>query len=98
MPTKLEEETSIRPNQVIEYRVLDSAPSNNLEFDSVSVFVVARICSTETEKVKVCEPEKCYEWKWVDPENVQVSPLFYPLTYLLTEKRNLFLENLHKMI
>jgi ADP-ribose pyrophosphatase YjhB (NUDIX family) len=89
---ELEEETGVSPENVLRWVVWDIAPSNNLQFNSASIFVAAWVDDHTAARVKIMEPHKCHEWRWV--ADTVPSPLFWPLEYILTDKR----EELGKLI
>ncbi|GBG30763.1 Nucleoside diphosphate-linked moiety X motif 6 [Hondaea fermentalgiana] len=61
---------------------------NNAEFGSVSVFVTCRLAAGNEGVVRICEPDKCVEWRWIKnladlgPE----ATLFRPLRYYFDNK------------
>jgi len=82
---ELEEETNLSPRDVSKAKILNRAPSNNLEFGSASVFVTCELLPSARENVKICEPNKCFEWRWIHgPDDLpEGANLFFPLQFLL---------------
>mmetsp|Transcript_2091 Transcript_2091/g.3841 ORF Transcript_2091/g.3841 Transcript_2091/m.3841 type:complete len:186 (+) Transcript_2091:58-615(+) len=86
---ELEEETGIKEVDLCKIRVLNIAPSNNIEFGSASVFITGHVSKAKSPlKVEIMEKEKCFEWRWISgADNLAGEKLFAPLEYLFTDAR-----------
>jgi hypothetical protein len=52
-------------------------------FSASQVYVRLALRSPDAkERVRVCEPNKCYEWAWRSVANPDVQPMFVPLEQL----------------
>ena len=80
-----------------------STVSNNIMVEegvhSVTIFVLLRLVDRDAaDRVRVCEPDKCHEWRWLDPATIDrlhedgaqaadvtiaAAPLFPPLARLV---------------
>jgi len=70
--------------------------SNNVDMDgvhSVTVFVATQIVGDDAElarvatQPRVCEPDKCHEWKWVEAAEMEsLVPAFPPLVNLIASE------------
>ena len=84
---ELEEETGLCSADLIDDASVVPVVSNNvmdLGVHSVTVFVQITLGSpAAAEKVKVCEPHKCTEWRWCPLNSDMPVPLFPPLASLL---------------
>mmetsp|Transcript_3247 Transcript_3247/g.7296 ORF Transcript_3247/g.7296 Transcript_3247/m.7296 type:complete len:184 (+) Transcript_3247:217-768(+) len=82
---ELGEETNVFPENLEKSatKVINMLPCNNPEFGSISVFVQCRLRAGQEDVVRVCEPEKCYEWRWIkDPSELgEDAALFRPLPH-----------------
>ena len=84
---ELEEETGLCASDVVLKRchVVPTVANNVMDkgVHSVTVFVRLDLKSAPVaDKVRVCEPEKCHEWRWVDPAGPLPCPQFPPLEHL----------------
>lgn len=85
------EETGLGPTELAPGRdIILPFIANNFgqEMDgvhSVTIFVQV-FAGTSRPKVSVCEPDKCYEWRWHDLKQPLPSPIFAPLQALVTSE------------
>ena len=83
---ELEEETGLVGKAVGEGKVLPVVANNvmDLGVHSVTVFVRMDLRSDDdAAAVRVLEPDKCFEWRWVRPKETLPQPMFPPLEYLV---------------
>jgi len=85
---ELNEECGLSQVDLTDVTVWDIAPSNNHEYNSASVFVLCYLDHSLINKVVLMEPHKCKEWSWkgIDAFSPE-EPVFWPLRYLLSHKR-----------
>ena len=51
---------------------------------SVTVFVRLPLATFDASlKVRICEPDKCFEWRWASPAAPLPQPMFPPLEHLV---------------
>jgi len=98
---EIHEEAGLAEDDFTHAEVMDIAPSNNCEFNTASVFVLCWLKPGLARKVAICEPDKCYEWRWINsaadldhaPPGFSYGPggprLFRPLAYLFDERPEL---------
>ena len=84
---ELEEETGLLSCDVhAEQGLVVPTVANNVMdkgVHSVTVFVRFDLTSNvAAAKVRICEPEKCFEWRWVSPSAALPQPMFPPLEHL----------------
>jgi len=63
---------------------LDCPPCLNSEYNSLSIFVLVALKKGVSHRPKVMEPEKCAEWKWVDPKMSSMRDAFPSLAHFLS--------------
>ena len=85
---ELEEETGLRATDVDGVHVLPTVANNVMDgVHSVTVFVRCELRSREAASgVRICEPDKCHEWRWCNPASALPQPMFPPLTHLTTSE------------
>ena len=86
---ELEEETGLSASAVASNggRVLPVVANNvmDLGVHSVTIFVrLSLAADADASQVRVCEPDKCFEWRWCDPSEPLPQPMFPPLRTLTT--------------
>lgn len=84
---EMEEETGLSASDVLDKATVLPTVANNVMdkgVHSVTVFVRLDLrAAAFAGNVRVCEPDKCHEWRWVDPASSLPQPMFPPLEYLV---------------
>jgi ADP-ribose pyrophosphatase YjhB (NUDIX family) len=84
---ELQEETALLPQDVSSGSVLPVVANNVMDkgVHSVTVFVRFDLNSNAASaNVRLCEPDKCHEWRWVDTSGALPEPMFPPLQHLIS--------------
>ena len=83
---ELEEEAGLGSKAVGNGMVIPVVANNVMDkgVHSVTVFVRMDLRSDDAAAdVRVMEPDKCYEWRWVRPKETLPQPMFPPLMHLV---------------
>lgn len=88
---ELEEEAGLSLADVLPDGFVVPAVANNVMdkgVHSVTVFVRLTLrSSAASDNVRICEPDKCHEWRWVDPAAWSLpQPMFPPLEFLIASE------------
>lgn len=99
---ELREETglNIEPNRIKHIKTFNCFdPSEN--YHNVAIYLYVEIHENELTDIRICEPEKCESWQWVDFSFIQenIDKFFFPVKiFLKKEPRVKFTQDLKKLV
>mmetsp|Transcript_16033 Transcript_16033/g.19058 ORF Transcript_16033/g.19058 Transcript_16033/m.19058 type:complete len:207 (+) Transcript_16033:118-738(+) len=88
---EMAEETGLKATSFDTHLTLDCPPCLNAELNSVSIFYFIALKSGVDHTPQLMEPDKCAEWKWIDPAKVNINStqdMFPSLAHLLSQGIN----------
>ena len=75
--------SSVRILPYVSNNILKEGPDSSVTTHTLSVFVECRVGDGKVPEVKLMEPHKCAEWKWVNYDaETAPKPYFRPLQAL----------------